>query len=151
MIEQFKDMLGEVCERWASEAKSSDNGKRVIVVDIASEIKQLFGRLMVQICFGEDISMQEVKIWMKYPEKKGYTEESVPLWKCVETVLEQLTQTLGSKRLNPLYDIVLKLTGYSMSMTKFERKTDQNCARLRNVIKKHVLAGKDKRAKASGD
>ena len=88
MIEQFKDMLGEVCERWASEAKSSDNGKRVVIVDIASEIKQLFGRLMVQICFGEDISMQEVKIWMKYPDKKVYTEESVPLWKCVETVLE---------------------------------------------------------------
>ena len=60
-MELFKDMLGELCDNWTVQASQGDGST---VVDIATEIKLLFGRLMIKICFGKDVSQEEIKIWV---------------------------------------------------------------------------------------
>ena len=57
-----------------------------MVVDIATEIKEIFGKMMVTTCFGDDISMEEVSLLVKPSKEADYEEKSFPFWQSIEEV-----------------------------------------------------------------
>ena len=50
------------------------------MVDIVGEIKHLFSVNIIFICFGDDLSNEELTFWMKQSDDTPFVERNVPLW-----------------------------------------------------------------------
>ena len=75
--------------------------------------------------------MKEVKLWVKKEGSSDFVEKMVPFWEAIELLFAQVISTLPQKKTNPLFFPVYNLTGHHMSITKNERRVDENAFRLR--------------------
>ena len=50
---------------------------------------------------------------------------------------------------NPLYHAIFTATGVSVSFTAYERKVDENCARMRSFVRDYVRKRKQGAARSS--
>lgn len=65
-------------------------------------------------------------------------EKTVPIYKAIEMVSEQLVACIKLRATNPIYNAIWKHTNVSVSFTSYERKCDENCARLRAFVHKYL-------------
>ena len=65
MLEIMKDKMEEDCEKWKKEIEESE--KKETTVDFMYIFNRIFGRLIIHICFGEDISNIMLDIWAREP------------------------------------------------------------------------------------
>ena len=60
-------------ERWLHGAKDAGS----IKVDIRQEIKELFTKNIIFICFGEDLSQEELVFWMKDSDDAPFVKMTI--------------------------------------------------------------------------
>lgn len=71
-------------------------------------------------------------------DESALTEEVMTFATAINVVVGQILTGLIYKLQNPFYTPIYNKTGISLSLTKFERLTDENCKRLRKFVSNYV-------------
>ena len=65
-------------------------------------------------------------------------ERELPIYQAIEKVGEQLFSCLKLRVSNPVYKAIWATAKVSVSFTAYERKVDENCARLRAYVHGYI-------------
>ena len=140
--------VGDWCEQWMTACQESPDGSTTI--DLSQVFEQIFTRNMIHISTGQELSKEQVEIWDmqdvagNLPMIKRTLELSVAL----TNVTHQMAFTAKLKMNNPLYRICLKIFGWNLSLTTFEKQIDENYVTLRSFIRKFIQERKTGKTKS---
>ena len=90
MLEIMKDKMEEDCEKWKKEIEESAN--KETTVDFMYIFNRIFGRLIIHICFGEDISNIMLDIWAREPGKDEtiLEKKKLTIYNATSTTFDQI-------------------------------------------------------------
>jgi len=110
--------------KWKTLAAQGDGSTSF---DLTTEIGEIFSRIIITICFGEDLNERMMPI-----EKEDGSVEQMS----ISTALRVLLQQLFSKAGHPLRGISTKLFLWALNST--ERLTRKNCNTLRAFVRDYA-------------
>ena len=84
--------------------------------------------------------MGSSKILVDFQETplEPFVLKEIGLNDAVEIAATQTMQCSLTRRANPLWKLIMRLTGKCVAFSKAQRRADQNCMKLRTVIADYV-------------
>ena len=89
------------------------------------------------VIFGEDIDHHTVNVLCR-GENGGFEPKECGLSDAIEEVFQQIMITVGTRLPNPLWKLLLTLTGKNYAFTQMEKHANFNCIAVRDVIRRYV-------------
>lgn len=151
MLDGLKGLLEERIEKWNAEIDASPDKKTVI--DITIIFNEILTSNISVLCFGEDISMQQIDLDVR-KSKNGsdftLVRKRVTLAKALNEMPDQVIISAGFKTQNPLYQLARKLTGRK-NFTEWQRKVSQNGKDVNRFMLDYVQRRKNSEVTSQAD
>jgi len=89
--------------------------------------------------FGSDIDSQvRVTLMVRKTVNDPFEPKEFSLSEAIEATFEQVSDTIAVRLPNPVWHVLYNATGKCHSFTKTEKINDENCKKIRDIVRDYI-------------